>query len=84
VAEVDEQPTGWNAVRSEIATRMTAEHAATVERLRVEQELTWRGVAEVFDDEFPRELYDPSLRGNQGVGMFLCEVAAEVLRRPVD
>lgn len=75
---------GWTALRSEIADRMTAEHAAAVERLRVKQELTWRGVAADFYDEFPDELYDRSLRGNQIAGMILCEVASTLLERTID
>jgi hypothetical protein len=70
--------------RAELAGRLTQEHALAVERLRVTQELTWRGVAEGFYDEFPDELYQRGDARNQLVGMLLCEVASELLERQVD
>lgn len=81
---MDEEPSGWQAFRAEIGDRMTGEHAAAVERMRVERALTWSGVAESFYDEFPDELYDRRSRGNSGVGAILCEIAAERLQRAID
>ena len=69
----------WDDVRQDIRDRMTEGQAAMVRRLRVDRDLTWRGVAEDFYDERPEELYGLDLRGNQAVGEYLCEAAAAIL-----
>lgn len=69
----------WDDLRQDLRERMTTEQASLVRQLRVDQELTWRGVAEDFYDAHPNELYGLDLRGNQGVGMDLCEAAATIL-----
>jgi hypothetical protein len=72
---------GWRDLQQELRSRMTREQASLVRRLRVEERLTWSGVAEEFYDERPDELYGADLRGNQGVGMFLCEACGGAARR---
>ena len=53
---------------------MKLEHAHIVRRLRVDEELTWRGVAGECSTAWATDWDE-----NQIVGMFLCEVAAELL-----
>jgi hypothetical protein len=60
------------------------EQALFVESLMATGEFTWRAVAYEVHRRFPGELLEDDLDGNQGAGMFLCEVAAEMLGRPVD
>jgi len=75
---------GWFALKEEMRANFGERHAIAVERLRCAEELTWRGVAEAFDALFPGEVFDRSLAGNQGVGMFLCELASEMLGRTME
>ena len=53
---------------------MTPERARFIRRLRVNDELTWRGVAAACS-----EAWTTDWESNQGVGMFLCDAAAECL-----
>jgi hypothetical protein len=70
----------WLEVRGQIATNMSVEQACVVRELAAT--LTWRGIAVSFPYEVGPALVEESLRGNQIVGMFLVEVAAELLQEP--
>jgi hypothetical protein len=67
---------GWVEFAECLRAEITDEQARIVRTLRVDRQLTWRGVAEYFSDLVPNALYETKLRGNQIVGMFLCHAAA--------
>jgi len=56
---------------------MTLERAKYVRRLRVEEDRTWRGIAEAWEEEFAL-LAEWEFNGNQLAGMALCELAAKM------
>jgi hypothetical protein len=60
---------------------MTPELAARVRHLRVEQGESWRSVSDdVFSYPEASVLSDwAAMRGDQPLGMYLCEAAAQVL-----
>jgi hypothetical protein len=60
---------------------MTPELARRVRALRVDEGYTWRGVSEdIFDYPEGAALADcAEMRGDQPLGMFLCEAAAAYL-----
>jgi len=59
----------------QIREYMTPERAHYVRKLRIDDELSWRGVTEQWEKDFPNEVcWQPS--GNQLAGMALCELAA--------
>ena len=53
---------------------LTSEMAALVRRWRVEEDMSWRGVAQAASD-----LWGSDFGSNQIYGMDLCAVAAEML-----
>lgn len=55
---------------------MTPERARYVRKLRVDDGLTWRGIAEAWEMEFSAEA-DWKFNGNQLAGMALCETASK-------
>lgn len=55
---------------------MTPERARYVRKLRVDDGLTWRGIAEAWEKEFAA-VADWKFDGNQLAGMALCEAASE-------
>ena len=59
-----------------IAPFMTPERSSYVRKLRVDDGLTWRGVAEAWEEEF-ESVAEWNFDGNQLAGMALCEVAAK-------
>ncbi len=60
-----------------ITPYMTPERANFVRKLRVDDGLTWRGIAEVWEEEFSGEA-EWKFGGNQLAGMALCESAASM------
>jgi hypothetical protein len=74
-----EGPPGWLRFRDRLAEWMTPERAAFVRRLRVDDDLTWRGVAGECSAAWGTDWDE-----NQGVGMFLCEIAARLLGEDPD
>jgi hypothetical protein len=73
----------WIAYQDELRQAMTREHALFVKSRRMVAKDTWRGVAWEVQRQFP-DLVGADLDGNQIVGMFLCEIAGELLGRKVD
>ena len=72
----------WMEFGREIETRMTPELAARVRELRCGGDRkSWRGVSRaVFDFSESEILSDyAEMRGEQPLGMFLCEAAARAL-----
>jgi hypothetical protein len=61
----------------QIAPFMTRERASYVRKLRVDEDRTWRGIAEAWEKEFA-SLADWKFNGNQLAGMALCELGAKV------
>lgn len=59
--------------QADVEDVMTAERAAFVRRLRVDEGYTWRGVAAACAAEWDGDWQPPS---NQLMGMALCEAAA--------
>ena len=69
---------GSYMLRGQISCSMTPDRAREIRRLRVEERLSWRGVARATADAWGREaIWEP--RSNQLAGMILCEVAARLL-----
>jgi len=69
---------GVAALGGRIRCSMTPDRAREIRRLRVEERLSWRGVARATADAWGREaIWEP--RSNQLAGMILCEVAARLL-----
>lgn len=60
----------------QITPFMTLERARCVRKLRVDDGLTWRGVAEAWEKEFAA-VASWKFNGNQLAGMALCELAAK-------
>jgi len=69
---------GVYILRGQISRSMTPDRAREIRRLRVEERLSWRGVARATADAWGREaIWEP--RSNQLAGMILCEAAARLL-----
>ena len=71
----------WAEIEKLVHEHMTPELAQRVRALRVGANLTWRGVCSaIFDYPEGALLQDLTfMRGDQPLGMFLCEAAAESL-----
>jgi len=69
----------WLEIEKLVHAQMTPELAQRVRALRVGADLTWRGVCSaIFDYPEGALLQDLAyMRGDQPLGMFLCEAAAE-------
>jgi hypothetical protein len=61
----------------QIEPLMTPERARYVRALRVDEGLTWRGIAEAWEKEFAADA-DWKFGGNQLAGMALCEAASKL------
>src|SRR5690606_14958560 len=69
---------GVYILRGQISRRMTTDRAREIRRLRVEERLSWRGVARATADAWGQEaIWEP--RSNQVAGLILCETAARLL-----
>lgn len=69
---------GVYILRGQISRSMTTDRAREIRRLRVEERLSWRGVARATADAWGQEaIWEP--RSNQPAGMILCEAAARLL-----
>ena len=60
----------------QIGPFMTPERAKYVRKLRVDDDLTWRGVAEAWEKEFAT-IAPWKFKGSQLAGMAKCELAAK-------
>ena len=80
----DAHTDSWSEFADRIAALITDEQANTVRALRVDHELTWRGVSEEFYTRFPNALYGADLVGNQAIGDYLCRAAAHRLGEDPD
>ena len=61
---------------------MTLEQANWVRKLRDEKEYTWRAIAQVWCETWPKETvagWDEPVSGNQLFGMDLCKEAEKIL-----
>jgi len=69
----------WAEIERLVHAQMTPELALRVRALRVGADRTWRGVSDaIFDYPEAALLQDLAfMRGDQPLGMFLCEAAAE-------
>ena len=69
----------WAEIEKLVHAQMTPELAQRVRALRVGTNLTWRGVCSaIFDYPEAALLQELTfMRGDQPLGMFLCEAAAE-------
>ena len=71
----------WQEFREELKPKVNKELALVVRFLRCEERNTWRRVSgRVFDFEEAKNILEYSeMQGHQPLGMYLCELSAEVL-----
>jgi hypothetical protein len=72
----------WSEWRPTLKAYLTRDRALHVKELRCVRHETWRGVAEEAWSAWGKDLGDETwdcIPSNQIVGMFLCELSAELL-----
>lgn len=71
----------WMEFRRQLGREVTPELCAEVRRLRVAEGLSWRGVShDIFDHASSAAIAEHAdMAGDQPLGMFLCELCAELL-----
>ncbi|OYW43384.1 MAG: hypothetical protein B7Z38_01810 [Rhodobacterales bacterium 12-64-8] len=71
----------WLTFREELSKKVTPALCADVRHLRVEKDESWRGVSrDIFNYPSSAVIADHTdMSGDQPLGMFLCELCAEML-----
>lgn len=70
---------GFREYKDSIKASLTPEQAAAVRVWRVDEHQSWRGVASAFCERYPDVEFAEDMGGNQILGAYLCEAAAEFL-----